>query len=79
MYNKWVALDTKLEKSLREFKSDVLMLLTGQAQLGQAQAQLQAEAPAPPPAPTPTPPASAGAGTTPLAQNTLPTNQKQGK
>jgi hypothetical protein len=77
MFNKWLALDTKLDKALREFKSDVRLLISGQAQLGQAQASLQAEAPPPPPAPIPTPPA----GTTPpapqgAADKGLPVNQK---
>jgi len=78
MFNKWIALDTKLEKSLREFKSDLRLLISGQAQLGQAQATLQAEAPVPPQAPIPTQPLPTGAGTqAPAMSNKLPTNQGQ--
>ena len=71
MFNKWLAVDEKLNKAIRQFKSDLLQLLTGQAQMGSAQQSLQAEAPAPPEAPVPTAPAE-GAGT----PAPLPTQQK---
>jgi len=59
MFNKWIALDTKLDKALREFKSDLRILISGQSQINQAQTELGSQAPTPPEAPTPTPPEEA--------------------
>jgi hypothetical protein len=42
LFNKWLQIDTKLDKALREYKSDVQMLISGVTQLGQAQ-QMVAE------------------------------------
>ena len=58
IFNKWLQIDTKFDKSLREYKSDVQMLIAGITQLGQAQ-QVVSEpvnmpgpsAPAPAPSP----------------------------
>ena len=55
IFNKWLAVDEKVNKAIRQFKSDLLQLLTGQAQMNAAQQTLQAEVP--PEAPNPTPPA----------------------
>ena len=64
LFNKWLQIDTKLDKALREYKSDVQMLIAGVTQLGQAQATVSeptnmpgpgTEAPAPAPAPAPKP------------------------
>lgn len=58
LFNKWLQIDTKFDKALREYKSDVQMLIAGVTQMGQAQ-QMVAEptdmsgpAPTPPPAPS---------------------------
>lgn len=53
--NKFIALDIKLTKALKEYKAELRVLLAGQAQMGAAQATLQAEAPeeTPPAAPEP--------------------------
>jgi len=37
VFNKWLQIDTKLDKALREYKSDVQMLIAGITQMGQAQ------------------------------------------
>jgi hypothetical protein len=37
LFNKWLQIDTKFDKALREYKSDVQMMLAGVTQLGQAQ------------------------------------------
>jgi hypothetical protein len=73
MTNKWIALDTKLLKALKEFQSELRILLAGQAQMGAAQSTLQAATPPEAPAPTPEPSATA-----PQAMDrSLPTQQKQ--
>jgi hypothetical protein len=69
VYNKWLGLEGKLSKSLKEFRSDLRLLLAEESQMGQAQAMIQdqvpgegvgtpsaqaeQEAPAPIPAPNP--------------------------
>ena len=37
MFNKWLQIDTKFEKALKEYKSELLMMFTGLQSLGQAQ------------------------------------------
>lgn len=70
MSNKWIALDMKLEKALKEFKSELRILLAGQAQMGAAQATLQSEAPEEAPAPAPQPQQQTA------ADRALPTQEK---
>jgi hypothetical protein len=59
LFNKWLQIDTKFDKALREYKSDVQMLIAGVTQLGQAQqtvaepVDMPGPASAPPPAPSP--------------------------
>jgi hypothetical protein len=71
MFNKWLQLDTKLDKALREYKSDIQMLLSSMTQMGQAQ-QMVAEPvnmPGPTNAPAPTPQVPQGQS----VDKTLPT------
>jgi len=37
IFNKWLQIDTKLEKSLREFKADLKLLLSGLTMMNNAQ------------------------------------------
>ena len=48
--NKWIALDTKLDKSLLEYVSDVKMLIASTIQTGSAQLSAGVNMPYPPPA-----------------------------
>ena len=70
VYNKWLSLDEKMNKALRQYKSDIRLLIAGVAQQGQAQAMVQDQIPGQggaeaPPAPAPTPaPSQAAAGKT---------------
>jgi hypothetical protein len=58
LFNKWLQIDTKFEKALREYKSDVQMLISGVTQLGQAQQMVAEPTNMPSPAPEPSPQAS---------------------
>ena len=50
-FNKFLQIDTKLEKALREYAADMKMLLASAATLAAAQAQVAPAAPAPQPIP----------------------------
>ena len=70
MSNKWIDIDGKLLKALKTFRSELRILLAGQAQMGAAQATLQSEAPAEAPAPAPQPQQQTA------ADRALPTQEK---
>jgi len=53
VFNKWLQLDTKFDKSLREYKSDIKLLIASISSRNQAQSALQNAAPDLAPAGTP--------------------------
>ena len=70
LFNKWLQIDTKFDKALREYKSDVQMLISGVTQLGQAQQTVAEPTNMPGPAPAPAP---QGQAQQMSQQNNLPT------
>lgn len=72
LYNKWLQIDTKFDKSMREYKSDILILLTGLQSMNQAQQTMEQPIennPAGPSVQTPPPPDVGG------QRQELPTNK----
>ena len=64
VYNKWLSIDEKMAKAMRQYKSDIRLLIAGLAQQGQAQAMVADQIPgdASSPAATAAPAPSAPAG-----------------
>lgn len=65
VYNKWLQIDTKFEKSLKEYKSEIMIMLTGLQSMGDMQQTMEqpvANTPTGPQVATPPP----AAGPSPL-------------
>jgi hypothetical protein len=73
MSNKWIDIDGKLLKALKVFRSELRILLAGQAQMGAAQATLQSEIP--PEAPIPSASTASSPQKQTAADRALPTEE----